>query len=705
MSRARPSEPAGVAGEIPESSPISWKWRACGLAALAALLGLLVAAPAARAQCESPTRTELHQKNGEVIVITACGQQEKKGDIYTADDHVEIVHENERLRADHMQYDYDSGIATLTGNVKLDYENQHITADSAHYDVNANRGDFHHVHGEVELQRKPNPEILVTPNPLSFDAAEMDRLGPTTYRIIRAELTVCRPDKPTWKFYARRANLHLNKSAILVNVNFRLFRVPLIWLPYASTPAGTKVRQSGLMIPTAGQSSVKGFVFGDAYYWAPTPWFDATAGAQYMSLRGSSQTLDIRATPTDNLSLTGSYFGVIDRGIILNNVLTKQGGHQVNLELSDAAPHGWRLVTDINELSSLTFRLAFSDTFGEAVNSEANSTIFATNNFNGFSLDIGAWDNRDFLTAQPQTSVTIRSTPEIRFGSVDQAPWKNVPVYFGFDAYSGGMNRNDPSIETAAVVQRDEFAPRVTIPMHWGPWLGLTSTYVVRTTYYGAQLVNGLPLNDSLRRTTGELTMDLRPPSLVRVWTHDDSKWKHSIEPDVVYRYVQGVNDFGGIIRFDQDDTLTDTNEIQAGITNRIFRRKKDGSAEEVITWRVAQKYYFDPTFGGAIVPGAAECVSGARRHHAISLCGRDSPRLAAGERPDSKSGRHVRRGVDRGLRHANPPADHRRNALENAPVQKEIQRHAGAFPIESGSAGAESRGSDSRALRLRRDE
>lgn len=603
MSRAKSSELAHIAAGLPFACHSSGITQRCLCWAMLAMASLFVSASAARAQCDVPTRTELHEKDGSLVVITACEQQ-KKGSIYTATGSVEIRHANEAIRADRIDYNADSGEATLTGNVKFDYANQHIRADSGHYDVNANRGEFHHVHGEVELERKPNPAILLTPNPLSFDAVEVDRIDATTYRIIRAQLTVCRPDKPTWKFYARRANLHLNKSAALVSVNFRLFRIPLIWLPYANTPAGTKVRQSGLMIPTGGQSSVKGFVAGDAYYWAPTQWFDTTAGAQYMSLRGSSQTVDVRATPSDTLSMTGSYFGVIDRGIIENGVLTKQGGHQFNLEISDQASHGWRLVADVNELSSLTFRLAFSDTFGEAVNSESNSTIFATNNFNGFSLNLAGIDNRDFLSAQPQTSVTIRSAPEVRFSSVDQSPWQKLPVYFGMDAFSDGMNRSDPNISTSAVVQRDEFAPRVTIPLHWGPWLGLTSTYVVRTTYYGAQLENGLPLNDGLRRTTGELTVDLRPPSLVKVWSHGDSKWKHSIEPDVTYRYVNGVNDFGGIIRFDQDDTLTDTNEVQAGITNRIFRRKKDGTQEELITWRVAQKYYFDPTFGGAIVPG-----------------------------------------------------------------------------------------------------
>ena len=50
---------------------------------------------------------------------------------------------------------------------------------------------------------------------------------------------------------------------------------------------------------------------------------------------------------------------------------------------------------------------------------------------------------------------------------------------------------------------------------------------------------------------------NIRLPTLERVWDTGDTKWKHVIEPHIVYRYVNGVNDFGRFLRFDDDDTLT----------------------------------------------------------------------------------------------------------------------------------------------------
>ncbi len=75
-----------------------------------------------------------------------------------------------------------------------------------------------------------------------------------------------------------------------------------------------------------------------------------------------------------------------------------------------------------------------------------------------------------------------------------------------------------PPENTHAFVDRSEFAPRVTIPLHWGSWLGVTPTYTFRTTFYGAQDVNGTIVNSPMWRNTGEFSLDLRPAALERVW-------------------------------------------------------------------------------------------------------------------------------------------------------------------------------------------
>ena len=136
-----------------------------------------------------------------------------------------------------------------------------------------------------------------------------------TYWIEHAWLTVCEPDKPSWKFSTTHATLHVDRTVAMLNANFQLFRLPLLYFPYASVPAGRNLRKSGFLMPEFADTSVKGFVFGDGYYWAPKDWTDLSLGMAYLSRRGWQQNGEFRAKPWENVSISAKYFGVIDRGL------------------------------------------------------------------------------------------------------------------------------------------------------------------------------------------------------------------------------------------------------------------------------------------------------------------------------------------------------------------------------------------------------
>jgi LPS-assembly protein len=418
----------------------------------------LLAILAGRGQAQ---QVHLPSGQGQYAELSSEGPQKRQGDLFIADKNVDLQYAEMRLRADHLEYNDKTRAALAQGHVQFDYLNQHLEGDEAHYNFATGIGKFTNVRGTVKIVRRPNPMVLVSENPLYFEAREVERYPDDTFVIHHAWITVCDQERPTWQMFAPRAKIRLNKSVALVNANFRLYKVPLLWMPYATTPAGQRVRQSGFLLPDIGNSSTKGYVMGDAYYWAPTTWADATLGAQYLSKRGSSQRAEIRMRPSENTTFSYSYYGVIDRGLPdANGVLQPQGGHQQELRLQSLLPKGWRFVADYNQLSSLTFRLAFADAYGDAINSEVRSAIFLSNNFSGFSLNFAALNDKNFLTINPQTSVTLRNVPEARFGSVEQAPWRNLPFYFSFDSFVGAVHRDDVNGATPAMVQRTEFAPK-----------------------------------------------------------------------------------------------------------------------------------------------------------------------------------------------------------------------------------------------------
>jgi LPS-assembly protein len=137
------------------------------------------------------------------------------------------------------------------------------------------------------------------------------------------------------------------------------------------------------------------------------------------------------------------------------------------------------------------------------------------------------------------------------------------------------------------------------------PTLGLHETYYGQgqTPYEDRYRVTG----DNLVRSARDFKLDFVFPSLSRVFNKKTilgDKIKHVIEPRATYRYVTGIgSDFDDYIRFDSTDILSNTNELLLKLTNRIYVKRGD-TVQELLTWDLAQKRYFDPTFGGALIPG-----------------------------------------------------------------------------------------------------
>src|SRR6266850_2747765 len=117
--------------------------------------------------------------------------QSRRGDVTTADGDVDIRYGDTRLRADHVEYNSKTFEAVATGHVLLDYNNEHLEAEEAHYNVSTGHGLFHNVRGSVKIERRPNPAILISDNPLYFEARDVERFAGDVYLVHRAWITIC----------------------------------------------------------------------------------------------------------------------------------------------------------------------------------------------------------------------------------------------------------------------------------------------------------------------------------------------------------------------------------------------------------------------------------------------------------------------------------------------------------------------------------
>jgi LPS-assembly protein len=602
------------------------------------------------------------KEKGNVETICAI-QQEEEGPIYKLRGVVEIYYGNYVVRADNATYNSDTKEVTADGHVALDGgpNDDHIRASHATYNLELETGKFYDVTGTTGIRFHANRIVLTSTSPFAFTGKVVEKTSPDRYLVFDGTITTCELPHPKWQFDARTISVEVGGNAKIYRSAFLLHGFPFLYFPYVTHPVEKEARQSGFLMPTAGHSSSYGYTFGDAYYWAISRMMDVTVGGEYMSLRGGSERGEFRLRPSDTSYVDLNYFGVIDRGIGTPPI--KEGGENVRLS-SAGNLDGFRAVTSIDWLSSYIFRLAFNEVFSQAVFSEVKSDGFLSKSADGFNINGFAERYQNFLSTTPGQVVTILHTPSFDTSSVEHSLGRS-PFYWSFDESATGLSRSEPSqcttigtaqsctlpFRTANLVGRFDLNPRISLPLLFRGW-SLRPELTLHDTYYTQRLVGesgsnpGTAVSDDINRKALETAVQLRPPPVERIFDKEfmGRKWKHVIEPKVTYRYVTGVNNYPSILKFDERDILSDTNEVEYGFVTRLYAKRTSGkpencepvmkaltvggavpesqipwqhinplangpcqpgaSAHEVITWELAQKYFLDPTFGGALIPG-----------------------------------------------------------------------------------------------------
>src|SRR6201981_1537517 len=171
---------------------------------------LLLFTPSSQAQ-----QGRLPSGKGQYAELSSGGPQTHKGDLFIADKNVDLQYAGMRLRADHVEYNDTSHDSLAQGHVQFDFENEHLEADEAHYNFTTGPGAFTNVRGNIKILRRPNPMVLVSANPLYFEARHVERYNDNVFVVHQAWITVCDQQRPTWQMYAPRAKIRLNKSGAL----------------------------------------------------------------------------------------------------------------------------------------------------------------------------------------------------------------------------------------------------------------------------------------------------------------------------------------------------------------------------------------------------------------------------------------------------------------------------------------------------------
>jgi len=231
-----------------------------------------------------------------------------------------------QMQADRATYDRNNKSLNVNGAVRYRDPIVLIQGDTGHY---GNDGALFS-HAQFEFLQQPGhataEQIAVSP----------DNKFVTLHRVV---YTSCPPPRADWQIRARDLRLDMDASrGVGTSAIVDFEGVPILYLPWISFPL-SNARESGLLFPTFGSSSLSGAFLGVPWYWNIAPNQDATFTPTYYSTRGLNLGAEYRL-------LTESDRGTIDANIMPHDSQT--GSERSYVHLVDRYQLGWNTRIDTN---------------------------------------------------------------------------------------------------------------------------------------------------------------------------------------------------------------------------------------------------------------------------------------------------------------------------------------------------------------------
>jgi len=549
--------------------------------------------------------------------LSADTQEQSEQGVWHLRGKARIELHNATFTADTADYDENTHIFHAEGHVYYrNYDqNEVIYCDRAEYNTDTERGTFYNPRGYAKTKVVARPGVLTTQAPFYFQGRTADK-EEGKYILHDGFITDCKIPNPWWTLHADLFDIIPDDRAIAHKSIYHLKGLPVFYFPYFYKSLKKEPRKSGLLAPNIGHSSTGGYLIGLGYYYAISRSLDVTYLFQDYTTRGYAHHIDFRGKPSQKSDFNLIFYGAQDRGYLSGTNLIKAPGYSITGAGKTELGDGWIVRGSLDYISSLAFRQQFSQSFNEASGSETHSTVSIGKNFGYYDFTAAGTRGEDYLSPTKGDSVVIRKIPEFDLNGRDrQLVSGALPVWFSFDSSFALFHRAEPMAEpgfyqTSQFSSRADLEPTLTTAFHWGQF-HLIPSFTMHETFYGQSFLNGAVSGDKLTRNAPELNVDLVLPVFERIFnrkTFLGDKLKHVIEPRVSYKYVSDVKRFEDTLRFDPLDLLSDTNEVEIGVTNRLYAKKGD-TVTEVLSWELVQKRFFDPTFGGAAIPGARNLV------------------------------------------------------------------------------------------------
>lgn len=524
------------------------------------------------------------------------------------------------IEAEKLSYDQSRQLYEAQGEVRVSSGDRIITADYAAVDMEHRRVDLW---GNVTVQYGRNwlkgehviwnldsetgwldsGVVFFSENNFFVQGQSIAKTGPTEFELQRGFLTSCNPSDPDWKIQYEQAKINVGGVAWAKDSSVWARNIPVAFFPILGIPVEQN-RQSGFLLPWAGNSSLNGFDFELPYYWAIRDDMDATLYGRYMEKRGEMGGAEYR--------INNAQYG---KGVLMFNYLDDHAdrgfltekGYPFQTEdrywfrdrYDATLPWNVKAKVDLDFVSDRYFlqefnkgSVAFGHTdkifqeqFGRGILYDATSLVRESTIYLEKSTEssVLSMDARYFQQLEKTLDpITVQKLPSFSFTSIPK--WiDGSPFYYTVESSAVNYWRRQGDTE-----QRLDIHPRIYYPMHWGNYLDIEPSAGFRTSSYAVEWDNK-DFDTFNQRTLGDAKVEMST-RLNRVFPVDFGSFtavQHSFRPEVSYEYAT-ENVQGNIPHLDQLDQNLSRNGIRYGFSTFLTAKQEttDAKGNPVTSYR-----------------------------------------------------------------------------------------------------------------------
>jgi LPS-assembly protein len=466
---------------------------------------------------------------------------------------VTISSERARMQADRISIK-DERYVEAEGNVLVVWGVNRMSGTRMTYDLEEERGSIENAMGQVD------PEFY-------FTAKSAEKVGDDWIYLDTATVTTCTQPIPYWSFHVSSAKIHVDHYAYMKNLRLRAKVVPVFYLPYMVWPV-KRERAAGLMIPTFGSTSDRGDVITEAFYLPIGRSADATFFAEYYTLAGwgGGGELEVLPNRDGEAHLSGFY---------IDDQVAGAGRYRVTYKQTQQFVNGFRMVADINQVSDFAY---FTD-FERELRLASSPSILARVEFtrNGAWTSVNARDVRREQLFFDGTSLVQQTLPQLEWRGRSKRLGR-TPLYLSFLSSISSIQQRSTTID--ADYMRADVFPTITAPLSPWPWLDVNPGASYRFTEYTQQKdpLTGEILDENLTRGIAAGSLEIVGPKVSRIFERPDStfspRYKHLIEPRILYLYTGEFEERDNVILYDDVDPTSPSNIVSYGIRTRLFAQR-----------------------------------------------------------------------------------------------------------------------------------